>query len=143
MKRHHVVFADAEPVPATLTRVLEQECHITVSVVTRGDQLVRVLKRHHVDLLVLDTRLRNMPGLAAAGVARALESGLRIIMTTNRHSAPMERRCRRLGLVYYAVKPIEPETLLETIRAALSPPRCVAAGHPVQTAGRRPATARD
>ena len=93
-------------------------------------------------LIIIDRQVDNRvdggrspaDGFETAGRLRAIFPGLPLIMLSNDDRPGDEARCREIGCLGYAVRPVSPTVLLQLVSAALGGTRTEVAGSPRQTA---------
>lgn len=119
MNTGQVVIVDPETDAIAALRQELTESGICVWHAPSGRELVHILRRHRVDVLVLNTRLPDMTGITAAGIARELQPGVKLIMTTAEHTLKLESQCRQLGLVYYGLRPLNYTDMRNMIQQTL------------------------
>ncbi len=93
---------------------------IAVVGVTTGDEALRRLREESFDVIVLDVK---MPGVGGLDVLRTINwrhPNVKVILMTGHGSAEDTRLGLRLGAVACLQKPVELETLLESVHAAVS-----------------------
>jgi CheY-like chemotaxis protein len=101
------------------TRLLENEGH-SVTVVSDGREVLRVLEGEHIDLILMDVQMPELDGFQTAAEIRKREQGTnrRVpIIALTAHAMKGDReRCLAAGMDGYLSKPIRADEL----RAALA-----------------------
>jgi len=82
-----------------------------------GEQAVELYKQLRPDVTLLDLRMPNLPGTAAAEVIRQSNPEARIVALTTYGGDEDIRRARNAGVSAYLTKDVLHDDLLETIRA--------------------------
>jgi two-component system response regulator HydG len=86
---------------------------------TTGKEGQRKLFDADYDLLLTDLRLPEMDGIELLQVARRQNSNLPVILMTSFADVKTAVRAMKLGAYEYVTKPINPEELLLTVKAAI------------------------
>jgi CheY-like chemotaxis protein len=104
------------------SRVLEGRGH-HVTICGNGREALEWLARERFDLILMDVQMPEVDGFEAAAAIRTKEAatGGRIpIIAMTAHALKGDReRCLAAGMDDYVSKPIEPDTLFETIERLL------------------------
>jgi two-component system chemotaxis response regulator CheY len=84
--------------------------------------VVKVLKEHKADLLIMDFLMPNCPGASLAKVVREDPElkGMRTIVLTAHHDEEVVSRLKGLGVAEVLFKPADPETLVRAVTAVLA-----------------------
>ena len=90
-----------------------------------GEEALRLLKKHAVDLVLLDIRLPGMDGIETLGKMRKIKKDLFIIMMTAYEDIKTVVTSMKLGAHDYLVKPLDIEMLEIIIEKALGNLRLV------------------
>ena len=120
--RRTVLLADAnEEFRAMLRRIIDEAEDFTVAG-TAGDgaEALRLAEQEAPDLMVMDVVL---PGLDGCGVLKRLreqEQMPKVILVSAFCSDPVVAEAVELGAAYFLTKPVEPEALLDRMRAVFS-----------------------
>ena len=84
-----------------------------------GPEAIRIVRDSDFDVAVVDLKMEEMDGIEVLRVLRQMLPDLQVIMLTGHGSERAARDGLALGAFDYLLKPIELETLLERIHAAL------------------------
>ncbi len=86
-----------------------------------GREAVKVLQRMVPDLIILDVRMPEMDGFQLLGLMKKYPraAAIPVIMMTALSQPSDIERARKLGVVEYLVKPLEPQVLIEKAHRAL------------------------
>lgn len=115
-----VLVVDDDPeICQQLVRWLGAAGH-RVCAVTSAAAALEAVERARPDMLVTDLMMSGMDGLALATELHRRDPLLPIVMLSATDSVPDAVRAMHLGLVDFLSKPIERETLLASIEAALA-----------------------
>ncbi len=86
----------------------------------RGEDLLDTLGSHRLDCLLLDLQLEGINGFEVLEAFLAREIHLPVIVITAHDEPGTAERVRDLGAVAYLKKPVDRDTLLSAISAALT-----------------------
>ncbi len=84
-----------------------------------GEEVLVLARAGRLRLAVVDAALADMSGHALAARLRRLDPRLPILMTSADHRPELEIQARRLGVLYYAHKPITSERVEAVVSRAL------------------------
>ena len=112
------VVDDEEPVRTALKRLL-RSASFDVEAFPSGTEFLDSLKSHRPDCLVLDLHMPFISGFSVQTCLKEAGEGPPVIVITG-HDAP-ETRERALagGAFAYLRKPVDDQTLLDTIKSAI------------------------
>jgi len=114
---HQVLVIDDDPhIAATIVAALEDRYQVHVA--TDEREGLAILRRHPIDLLLLDVRLRFSDGLDALERLRAA-SDCRVLVLTGYGSKEILLRAMRAKVDDYMDKPFNPFELQERVAALL------------------------
>jgi len=114
-----VVVEDEGITQMQLNRMLTREGMDVVATARSGPEGVQVVRETHPDLVLMDIRMPGgFDGLEAARRILAQQS-VCIVMLTAFSNAEYKEQARQIGACGYVVKPIDRETLLPQLEAAL------------------------
>jgi CheY-like chemotaxis protein len=89
-----------------------------------GREAVAAVEAGEFDVVLMDVQMPNMSGLEAAAAIRELERGtdkhIPIVAMTAHAMKGDEEICREAGMDGYVTKPIQPDRMMETIKAVVS-----------------------
>jgi RNA polymerase sigma factor (sigma-70 family) len=84
-----------------------------------ADDFLKVCEAGWSGCLLLDIRMPGTDGLALQAILRERKINLPIIFMTAHGDVPTVRTALKAGAVDYLEKPVDPDALLETVRAAM------------------------
>ena len=118
-----MIVEDEEDVLNFVSRVLELEGYQVLQV-KDGDEGIKVVKEHHVALVLLDLRL---PGIDGWSVLVRMKSdptlvAIPVVMLTASAGAPQREKALSMGAADYLVKPLSAASLRRAVVRVL---RCV------------------
>ncbi len=114
---HIMVVEDDESLAAWIADYLNSH-NFQVSVATRGDDALELIKADEPDLVVLDVMLPGLSGLEVCNQARAFYNRP-ILMLTAQSEEDDEIRGLETGADDFLPKPVKPKVLLARINALL------------------------
>jgi two-component system OmpR family response regulator len=114
----HILVVDDDPQIRELLEEYLTENALRVSVVSSGQQMVKILADETIDLVVLDLRLAGEDGMAIARRLRE-QSAIPIVMLTGVRDEADRIMGLELGADDYLTKPFSPRELLARIRTVL------------------------
>lgn len=104
-------ITDADPKWLTRLRNAFERLGFSVITAGNGSDLLIAFKNSTLSILITDTRLDDMKGLDLISAIREHDSAFPIVVTTSDYSDDLEIACRKLGIVYYARKPLNFEVI--------------------------------
>jgi DNA-binding NarL/FixJ family response regulator len=122
-----VLIADDEPlVRAVLRSVLDADAGIhVVAEATTGREAVDLTVRWHPAVVLMDIRMPDLDGLAAAGEIRRLVPSQAVVVLTTFGEAEYIERAVDLGVDGFLLKSGDPYDLLRGVKAAASGGACM------------------
>ena len=109
-----VLVAEDDPVSALIARRVLERCGAQVREASTGSDAVEAVRRGGVDAALLDLRMPELDGRAAARAIRALprpEGVLPLVALTANATEADREACLAAGMDAFLAKPIEPEAL--------------------------------
>ena len=103
-----MVVDDSAVIRGLFARTLEADSSISVvSSVSNGEMAVNALRRHDVEIIVLDIEMPVMDGLTALPLLIAAKPGVQVLMasTLTRKNAEVSLRALSMGAADYVSKP--------------------------------------
>jgi DNA-binding NtrC family response regulator len=82
-----------------------------VFAVPKGKDLLIPLRDGELAVLIVDTRLEDVSGLELVSLVREMDTGFPIVITTSDYSRSLELACRKMGIIFYARKPLNFEVI--------------------------------
>ena len=115
------VVDDEEPVRIALRRLL-RSANLDAETFPSGAEFLESLKDHQPDCVILDLHMPQINGFAVQ--ARLAEAGLRlpVIVITGHDATDTRARALAGGVSAYLRKPVDDQTLLTAISAAIAHP---------------------
>ena len=90
-----------------------------VTIARSGPEAIRIVRDRDFDVAVVDLKMEDMDGIEVLRILKQMLPDLQVIMLTGHGSERAARDGLELGAFDYLLKPIELETLLERIDAAM------------------------
>jgi DNA-binding NtrC family response regulator len=116
----NILALDDVPDAARLIkRILEPQGH-TVVVFTEEEDALTHARKHHVDLAILDIKLKKMTGVEVLGQLKQIHPDVKAIMLTGYPTMETAQESLKLGAGDYCVKPIDVDGLEEKVNALLA-----------------------
>ncbi len=84
-----------------------------------GSVALSVVRCAPLGMAIVDVALRDMSGYALTSQLRQHDASLPILMTSADHGPELEVRARRMGILYYAQKPVDYHLLEEVVTRVL------------------------
>jgi len=91
-----------------------------VTAASSGTAAIQAVRGQDFDVAVLDLKMEDMDGIEVLRVLKKMEPTIQVIMLTGHGSERAARDGLALGAFDYLTKPIDLETLVERIHAALA-----------------------
>lgn len=120
MKALKIVIADNESVIRMDVReMLEEAGHEVVGEAVSGKKAVELARRLKPDLCILDIKMPEMDGIAAARIITD-EKIAPVLLLTAFSQSDMVKRATDAGVLAYLVKPVQENNLFPAIEVAIS-----------------------
>ncbi len=91
-------------------KILTKQGH-EVAGFTDEEEALRYVRKHRVDLAVLDIKLGKMNGIEVLAELKRIDPAIRAVMLTGYPTVAGARQALRLGADEYCVKPIDKDEL--------------------------------
>ena len=91
-----------------------------VTTASSGAEAIRALRNWDFDVAVLDLKMEDMDGIEVLKVFKRMEPSVKVIMLTGHGSERAARDGIAHGAFDYLIKPIDLESLITRIRAAMA-----------------------
>ena len=115
----HILVADDDKNTRMLFRAVLEAENYTVLTAENGEEALKVMDDHHVDLVVLDVMMPKMDGYAFTSLLRQNDNNLPILMVSAKQLPEDKKRGFIVGTDDYMTKPIDEEEFLLRIHALL------------------------
>ena len=114
-----ILVVDDDQITRQLLRKVLTSAGFTTAVAKDGVDAQKALKTHKFDLLLLDVWMPRMNGLELLAKLRERKSSPRVVVMTSDDAPETLLKAVRERAFKYVHKPVEPLTLLQTIRETL------------------------
>ena len=106
-EKMQILIVDDEPqIIKTLLKRLDRWGH-DASSTENGPDALKFLKKHPVDLILLDVYLKETTAIELIPKIKNIKPFVNIITMTGQSSRQLELKIRSFGILYYMEKPIE------------------------------------
>jgi AmiR/NasT family two-component response regulator len=120
MKNLKLVIADNESIiRMDLKELLEEAGHEIVGEAIDGYKAVELTRKYHPDLVIMDIKMPEMDGIAAAKVI-SNEKLAPVLLLTAFSQPEIVERAKDSGVLAYLVKPVKESNLFPAMEIALS-----------------------
>lgn len=100
-------------------KILTRQGH-TVHTFTEEEEAISYAGKNHVDLAILDIKLKKMSGIQVLEQLKKLSPDIKVIMLTGYPTIETAREAIELGAGEYCVKPIDKTELEEKVAEVLA-----------------------
>src|SRR3989442_236501 len=111
-----LVVDDEESVRQSMQRTLRSTCRILEA--PAGATALETLRRHAVDVVILDMRLPDTPGIELLGPIRAVDDSIEVILVTAVREVRAAVEAMKLGAYDYLTKPFDVDELRTQVARA-------------------------
>ncbi|WP_346354899.1 ANTAR domain-containing response regulator [Azotosporobacter soli] len=120
MEKLRIVIADNESIiRMDLREILEEAGHSVVAEATDGAKAVEMARRHQPDLVIMDIKMPEMDGIAAATII-SQEKIAPVLLLTAFSQKEIVDKAKESGVLAYLVKPVKEVNLFPAIEIAIS-----------------------
>ncbi len=99
-------------------KILRKKGH-SVQTFTEESDLISHAEMNHIDLAILDIKLKKMSGIEVLGILKKINPKIKVIMLTGYPTVETARESISLGADEYCVKPIDRDELEEKVAKVL------------------------
>ncbi|MFW5658261.1 MAG: PglZ domain-containing protein [Bacteroidota bacterium] len=92
---------------------------------TNGDDAIKIVNSHSVDLIILDEMMPGMTGLETLNVIKSLKPSVPVIMITKSEEEDIMDQAIGSKIADYLIKPVKPNQILLSIKKNLDTKRLV------------------
>lgn len=114
-----LVLDDVMDAVTLIKKILVKQGH-TVEAFTKEEEAIDYISDNHVDLAILDIKLKKMSGIQVLAEMKKLNPDLRVIMLTGYPTIETAQEAIELGASEYCVKPIDKTELEEKVAEVLA-----------------------
>jgi DNA-binding NtrC family response regulator len=114
-----LVLDDVLDAVILVKKILTKKGH-TVHTFTEEEEAISFAGKNHIDLAILDIKLKKMSGIQVLEQLKKLNSEIKVIMLTGYPTIETAREAIELGAREYCVKPIDKTELEEKVAEVLA-----------------------
>jgi two-component system chemotaxis response regulator CheY len=118
-----IIIDDSPIMRGQLRKLLVGAGFSVVAEAGAGDRVLGLYEQHRPDLITLDIVMPGRDGASAAVELLAAHPEATIVMCTSLSTRERIDMCRRAGVKFYLLKPIDPEYAVAVFRRAVEPIR--------------------
>lgn len=115
-KKSILICDDEEGVRESLNLILGNDYDLSFA--ANGNEALNFLKKHDVDLVIMDIKMPQKNGLETLKEIHHQKPNTKVIMVTGYQSIETARETSRYGIFDYITKPFESSTVKETVKKA-------------------------
>lgn len=120
MDKLKIVIADNESIiRMDLKEILEEAGHDVVGEAVNGKKAVELARKYHPDLVIMDIKMPEMDGIAAAKIIDD-ERIAPVLLLTAFSQADVVEKAKHSGVLAYLVKPVREDNLFPAMQIALT-----------------------
>lgn len=113
-----LIVDDQRHVLNSMKMILQSEGYNVVAV-SNGEEALKHIVSGSFDVVLSDVSMSPVDGIQLADKIRALSSDIQIVLITGYASCGLFEEASKHGVFDCLIKPVKPETLVETVRNAL------------------------
>ena len=114
-----IVLDDVLDAVILVKKILTRKGH-SVETFTEEEDAIAYVKNNHVDLAILDIKLKKMSGIQVLEQMKTISPEIKVIMLTGYPTIETAREAIDLGAGEYCVKPIDKTELEEKVAEMLA-----------------------
>jgi len=114
-----VVLDDVEDAAILIKKILEKKGHDVVPF-TEEEETIDYVKNNHVDLAILDIKLKKMTGVEVLEEIKKFKPDVKAMMLTGFPTVNTAKQTLALGANEYCVKPIDKHELEAKVESILN-----------------------
>jgi len=127
-----LVTDDEKSIRNSLREILEFEGY-EISEAENGSEALKLIEKNHVDLMILDIKMKGMDGIEVLQKAKGLKPELPVIMISGHGTIKIAVEATKIGAYDFIEKPPDLNRLLISVRNALSKTELVAENRRMRT----------
>lgn len=117
--RATILVADADATAVASIRSMDLGRLVEVETVVSGRACMARIRENHVRVLVLDADLPDGPSEWVLAQVRQAKPSLHVIYTAAHPTDEVELKARRMGILYFAPKPLDASTVARVLKSAI------------------------
>ncbi len=114
-----IVVDDVLDACILLKKILERKGH-EVFTFTEEEDAVGFVKKHYVDLAILDIKLKRLSGIDLLAILKEIRPDLNVIILTGYPTIETAKEALNKGAKEYLVKPVDKAELEQAVDSVLS-----------------------
>lgn len=117
-----VLIVDDEAIERKAIRMTLESSHLPLSLTyeaSSGREMLETVKNHSIDIIILDINMPGLSGLQALEMLRAEGKDTKVIISTAYDEFNFAVKALQSGAVDFLVKPVEDETLIESVKKSM------------------------
>ena len=87
--------------------------------VDSGNEAVSLVKERKIDIAIIDVNLKDIKGYKIVPLLKDINEDIKVIITTEKSSIELEGKCRETGIIYYDIKPLDNDLIVDIVKSAL------------------------
>jgi AmiR/NasT family two-component response regulator len=120
MQSLRIIIADDESIiRMDLKEMLEEAGHTVIGEASNGAKAIELVRAHKPDLVIMDVKMPQMDGIAAAKII-SNEKIAPVLLLTAFSQKDIVDKAKDSGVLAYLVKPVKEESLFPAMQIALS-----------------------
>ena len=88
-----------------------------------GKSVVSCIRKRNVDAAIIDVNLKDLEGYKIVPLIKDINKENKVMITTHENSSELESKCRETGIIYYDIKPLNLDDILDTVKKAVIIPK--------------------
>jgi len=118
-KKYTVLIADSDidSVKSLEERFLTEG--FRVFSVDSGRDAVSCMRKRDINIAIIDVDLKDIEGYKIVPLLKDMNKEIKVIITTYTNSIELERKCRETGIIYFGIKPLDHEQIINIVKSAL------------------------
>ena len=117
-----VLIVDDEQIEREAIRMILETSHLPISFIyeaNSGRKMLEMTASHSVDIIILDINMPGLSGLQALEMLRSEGRDTKVIISTAYDEFNFAVKALQSGAVDFLVKPVDDETLIESLRKSI------------------------
>jgi DNA-binding NtrC family response regulator len=114
-----VLIADSDFESAkNLEKILLKE-GFQVFLVDSARKVFECIRKWEINIAIIDVDLKDIEGYKIIPLIKDINEDIKVIITISKNSPELEGKCRATGIIYYAIKPLNYEEIVNVVKYAL------------------------
>ena len=116
-KKRILICDDEEGVRESLKLILEDDYDLSFA--ATGDEAIKKIKKHSIDLAMLDIKMPKLSGIEALQELKKTSPKTKVIIVSGYKSVETASEAIKRGASDYIVKPFDSKNILEKVKAII------------------------